>query len=564
MQRRIMLSAVALAIGAGLLVAASLASPASSGTSGPAASAAGKARRGGTFRYSLATDIDYVDPGLAYYVPSWQILYATCRTLMQYPDAPAPRGGRLLPDGAASFPRVSRNGRVYTFTVRRGMRFSTGRPITAQNYAWAINRVLSKEMLSAGQPFYEQIVGAKAVTAGRARRASGIRVLGRNRIQFRLTQRRPDFLNILALLFACPMPTNTPLTSEGIQAPVPGSGPYYIREWVPNRRIVVARNRFYRGNRPRNINQFVYDVGLPLETIRLNIERNQTDFGDIPPTAHAELGRRYGRQGKTGPGRYHVNPSMSFDYFSLNHDRRMFGGRTNGGGPARSGNVRLKKAVNFAIDRRALLAQRGAYAGIVNDQSLPPQMFGFRNVSIYPARPNFNRASRLARGNTRGGRADFYCPNRAPAPQQCQLVQAYLKRIGVNADIKLFPRAVQFQKCQTRGEPFDICWSGWHADYFDPYDFLFLFDGRTIKPANNANDSYFNSPTFNRRIARAQSLTGQARYRSFGNLDVWLMRNAAPVASYLTRNDRYFFSNRVGCFVYQPVYTLDLARLCLK
>jgi ABC-type transport system substrate-binding protein len=164
-----MLSAVALAIGAGLLVAASLASPASSGTSGPAASAAGKARRGGTFRYSLATDIDYVDPGLAYYVPSWQILYATCRTLMQYPDAPAPRGGRLVPDGAASFPRVSRNGRVYTFTVRRGMRFSTGRPITAQNYAWAINRVLSKEMLSAGQPFYEQIVGAKAVTAAHVR-----------------------------------------------------------------------------------------------------------------------------------------------------------------------------------------------------------------------------------------------------------------------------------------------------------------------------------------------------------------------------------------------------------
>ena len=52
----------------------------------------GIAQAGGTFRYSLDTDIDYVDPALAYYVPSWEIEYATCSMLMSYPDAPAPRG----------------------------------------------------------------------------------------------------------------------------------------------------------------------------------------------------------------------------------------------------------------------------------------------------------------------------------------------------------------------------------------------------------------------------------------------------------------------------------------
>jgi ABC-type oligopeptide transport system substrate-binding subunit len=554
MQRRLTLSVAMLLVGAGLLAASAVAG--SSGSASPQAKNSGQARVGGTFKHSLSVDIDYVDPALAYYVPSWAIMYATAGMLMNYPDAPAPRGSRLTPDIAAGFPRISRNGLSYTFQLKRNVRLSNGQPVTAANFVYAFNRDLNRRMSSPAQPFIEDIVGAEAVIAGRAQRATGLRAIGRYTLQIRLTQRAPDLLARLAMPFFQAIPTNLPITPEGVNAPVHSAGPYYIARWERNRQVVVNRNRFYRGPRPHNVNQILIDVGLPLETIKLNIDRGNTDTGDIPPSAHSELGRRYGVK-KKSPGRYFSNPQAGIDYLAINHDRNLFGG----GGV---GNLRLKKAVNFAIDRQAILSQRGAYAGVTNDQLMPPTMRGFRNVAIYPRRPNLSQARSLASGQTRGGSGVLYCSNRAPAPQQCQIVQANLRNIGLNMDIRLFPRATQIELTGRRGEGFDLSLDGWHMDYFDPYDFIFLVDGTTIRPANNNNNSYFNSPAFNRRIAQAKTLTGVERFRAFSRLDVDLTRNAAPMATFATRNDRHYFSARTGCYHYHPVFTYDYAAICLN
>ena len=88
------LSLLALLAGSGLLAASALGSASQS----PPAN---------TFRWSLAVDIDHVDPALAYYTPSWAIEYATGAMLFNYPDAPAPRGARLVPEVAAGFPAIS-------------------------------------------------------------------------------------------------------------------------------------------------------------------------------------------------------------------------------------------------------------------------------------------------------------------------------------------------------------------------------------------------------------------------------------------------------------------------
>jgi ABC-type oligopeptide transport system substrate-binding subunit len=554
MHRRLMVSVAMLLLGAGLLAASAIAGPSSS--AGPQASASGQARVGGTFKHSLTVDIDYVDPALAYYVPSWSIMYATAGMLMNYPDAPAPRGSRLTPDIAAGFPRISRNGLTYTFQLKRNFRLSNGQPVTAANFVAAINRDLNRRMNSPAQPFIEDIVGAPAVIAGRTSRATGVRALGRYTLQIRLSRRAPDLLARLAMPFFQAIQTNLPITPDGVNAPVHTAGPYYIARWERNRQVVVNRNRFYRGPRPHNVNSIVVDIGLPLETIKLNIDRGVTDTGDLPPAAHAELGRRYGVK-KGSPGRYFANPAPTILYLAMNHDRNLFGG----GG---LGNLRLKKAVQNVIDRQAILAQGGAYAGVTNDQYMPPTMRGFKNVAIYPRRPNMSRARALASGQTRGGSGVFYCSNRAPSPQRCQIAQANLRNIGLNMDIRLFPRATQFELAGRRGEPFDMTLEGWHMDYFDPYDFIFLVDGTTIRPANNVNFSYFNSAAFNRKITRAKTLVGTERYRAFSNLDQDLVRNASPLATYASPNDRHYVSSRTGCYHYHPVFTYDYAALCLN
>jgi peptide/nickel transport system substrate-binding protein len=554
MSKRLMLSVAMLVIGASLL-AATASAGSSASASGPQASS-GPAQKGGTFRYSLDTDIDYVDTALSYYTISWQIMYASHAMLMNYPDAAAPKGSRLVPEVSQGMPRISKNGKVYNFTLKKTYKFSNGAKVTAANYAAAINRDLNPKMASPAQPFIEDIAGAKAVIDGQATKASGVKVVSPYQLRITLTKRAPDLLSRLAMPFFAPVPTNMPINPDGVGAPVVTSGPYYIAKWEPKRSITLLRNRFYKGPRPHNVNRFDYDIGLPLATIRLNVESNATDTGPVPASAHAELGQKYGVK-KGSPGQYFVNPSAAFRYLAMNHDRPLFGGSA-------AGNVGLKKAVNFAIDRIAMINQRGAYAGVINDQYMPPTMRGFKNAAIYPSRPNLARARSLAQGNTRGGKNVFYTCNTGPCIPIAQIVQDNLKAIGIDSEIKPFPRAVQFTKTGTRGEPFDMSLEGWHMDYFDPYDFIFLLDGTTIRPANNVNFSYFNSPAYNRKIASASALVGQARYRAFGNLDIDLAKNAAPLASFITDNTRLLFSKSSGCFFYQPVYEIDLAGLCKK
>jgi peptide/nickel transport system substrate-binding protein len=106
-------------------------------------------RDGGTLRINVIADFPSLDPALAYEDVAIQILAATCAKLVNFPDAPG-SGARLRPEVAAAMPRVSADGRTYTFTLRRGYAFDTGAPVTPQSFVRALERVLSPEMQSPG------------------------------------------------------------------------------------------------------------------------------------------------------------------------------------------------------------------------------------------------------------------------------------------------------------------------------------------------------------------------------------------------------------------------------
>jgi ABC-type oligopeptide transport system substrate-binding subunit len=163
------------------------------------------------------------------------------------------------------------------------------------------------------------------------------------------------------------------------------------------------------------------------------------------------------------------------------------------------------------------------------------------------------------------GKAVLYTCNQPPCPERAQLIQANLKEIGIDVSIRTFPRSVQFTKEGVRGEPFDIADEGWIADYADPSNFINkLLDGRTIQAANNVDFSYFNDPAYNAKMDAAASKVGEDRDAAYAALDEDLVRNEAPLAAWMVANSIDFFSSRVGCHVYQPVYGMNLATLCLK
>jgi ABC-type oligopeptide transport system substrate-binding subunit len=108
----------------------------------------------------------------------------------------------------------------------------------------------------------------------------------------------------------------------------------------------------------------------------------------------------------------------------------------------------------------------------------------------------------------------------------------------------------------TRGADFDAYVGGWVADYPDPFDFInVLLDGNNIQASNNSNYAYFNNARFNKAMVDASKLSGQARYTTYGKLDVQIMAQAAPWAPFVNPNTREFISARLTNYINHPVYS---------
>jgi hypothetical protein len=91
-----------------------------------------------------------------------------------------------------------------------------------------------------------------------------------------------------------------------------------------------------------------------------------------------------------------------------------------------------------------------------------------------------------------------------------------------------------------------------------------LLNGSNLHESNNNNVAYFNDPKYNAKMTAASRLAGSARYSAYGNLDVDIMKNAAPWAPRNNFNNRILLSKRVGCFTYNAIYGTDLAAACIK
>ena len=415
MQKKVWLSGAMAALGAAMLVAAAFAGPASSKSSGPSASGQ---KKGGTMNVNMsATDVDYIDPTLAYGTVSWAILDSLCVKLMYYPDKPEPLGSKLAPDGAVGFPSVSKDGKTYVFTVKSGIKSNTGETLTAAHYSAAIDRVLNPKMQSPAVPFItgdNGIAGAQAVFDGKATHASGVKAAGQ---KLTITLLKPDgsLLSKLAMNFFCALPKGTEITADGINS-FASFGPYYVASRQVGRQIITKTNPNYKGSRPHNIDTFVFTANTNLDQSLLQVKAGQADYdiGGLPPTAHADLAAQFG----VNKGRYFVNRGLNVDYIAMNMTRPAFSSPT------------MRKAANYAVDRPALVRIRGKFAGFRNDQILPPGLGGYKDVKLYPIKgSDYAKAKTHRRVELQGRHAVLRQHRRGPAAGAGVQVQPHPDRL---------------------------------------------------------------------------------------------------------------------------------------
>ena len=528
--------------------------------SASAAVAAPAAKKGGTIVVEMTTDVDYIDPQLSYYGETWKLEAATACKLLNWPDKEGAPGAVVTPEVAAGLPIISNDGKTYTFTIRSGFKFSNGQAVTAQSFVNAFNRFANPKMQSTGIQFIDIIQGAQAVIDGKASTVSGVSAKG-NKLVIRLTRASPDLLARMTMPFLQAIDNKLAgqIDANGINE-YASCGPYYFSARTPGRSITLKRNPNYKGQRAANADTIQVNIGNDVAVEYQNVEKGTTDYasGGIPATEWKNVVNKYGLNKKDG--RVQVRPLLDVRYVAMNRSRPLF-----------KDNPGLAKAVNWAVDRQAFSAQGGYLYGKRTGQVLPPGMLGYAQQSFYPLKitaGSAKQAKKLAEPNLRDGKAVLWAANAGVAPLQAQLIQFNLKQIGLDADIKLLPRAQQFTNAgNPKTATFDMTIERWGADYADPYDFVnILLDGTQVTNSQHNNYAYFNVAKYNQQMSAASLLTGSKRGTAYAALDASMMKDNPPWAPLVNSNDRNFMSARVGCL------TLNMAQgggpllnvMCLK
>jgi ABC-type transport system substrate-binding protein len=226
------------------------------------------------------------------------------------------------------------------------------------------------------------IVGVPAYRARAAPGISGISARGQE-LAITLTHAAPDFPDRLTMAQFCPVPVGTPIAASGDHdEPIPSAGPYYLAANAGGNLAVLRRNENYHGGRPATVDGVLFREQVPFARAVADVEAGKADYVAEPGPALLPGSAVALRFGAASAGRRYLSaPMPATDELVFNTEH----------GPLRD--VRLRRAVNFALDRPALAA---AFGDAPTDRYLPPMMPGARDGHVYPIdRPDLARARSL-------------------------------------------------------------------------------------------------------------------------------------------------------------------------
>jgi ABC-type transport system substrate-binding protein len=543
MRRRLWLSITMIVAGTALLVAANFASAAGKGAS---------LKSGGTWKTALAGPGETMDPQTTYLTTTWWLEYSTAAKLFNYPDKAGSAGLKLVPEVASRY-TVSRNGKVYTISVRKGFRFSDGKPVTANSFVYAYKRVISTGLQSPGKSF---------VTDTHATNVASWRAVGKYKLVIKLRKPSGQFLSQLAMPFFQATSTKLPLNKELANPKhlndIPSAGAYTVRSSDPNKQTVIVRNKYYKGHRSHHLAGLTVYWNQQSQQAYLQTLSGQFDEAVPPPEQVSSAYKKYGKN----KSRFWVKPQVCTGHLPLNNSKGIF-----------KGNLSLRKAINYGFSRKDYIAQRGLFGGGTWSDILPPGMPGYTTKQQYPATPQLTKARKLAKGHMGSGVIRvWWRSSGVSGPAQKLIVNRDLIRVGFkpqNIKYTPFPGSDIYDAIGRKSADFDMALSvGWCQDYPDPYDFVNkLLDGRLVQSENNDNWSYFSSSKYNKKMDAVAPLVGAKRFAAYQKLSMDINAHAAPWAAMNTYNNTYILSKRVNpkSLVYQGAYQdWDINTMALK
>jgi len=523
--------------------------------------------RGGTMRLVARSAAGTIDPHINYTLQFWQVYQMLYDGLLGFKKAAGEEGFIVVPNLAEALPEPQNGGKTYVFKLRKGVKFWDGRDVTLADVVASYRRIFKVSGPTSGT-FYNGIVGADKCLKSPADCTLEGGVIGdeaAGTITINLVSPDPEFFYKISVPHAAILPADAPATDSGTTA-IPGTGPYMIESYDPNSQLKMVRNPYFKvwsedAQPDGYVDEIDYDFGLTDEAEVTAVQNGEADWMfDQPPTDRlGEIGSKYQKQ-------VYINTLTAWWYAPMNTNLAPFD------------NVKARQAVNYAIDRKALVNLFGGpvLASPVC-QVLPPGFPGHVDYCPYTKNPgtkwtapDIEKAKMLVKeSGTAGQKVTVIVEDTAVARSIGVYLQSVLNELGYDAAMKAISPNIQFTYIQNTKNQVQMSVSQWYQDYPAASNFLhvlFSCDSFTPGSDSSVNISGFCNKGVEAKMKKALKLgiTDQvAADKLWAEIDKEVT-DLAPIAPLFTPKHIDFVSQRLGNFIFNAQFYWVMSQAWVK
>ena len=438
----------------------------------------------------------------------------------------------IVPSLAESW-EISGDALTYTFHLRQGVKFHNGEELTADDVEYSFTRQLSVEG-AVNTDFLAQIKGASQLLEGTADQLEGFETVDDYTFTITLSEPYAGFLACLSTP-GCSIYNREATEAAGDQfgldpSVTVGTGPFRLTDWTINDQLVLTRYEdYWKG--PSELPGVVIRIVPDTETQRMMFESGELDVVDLDylPDAVDDFTTRYPDQIVSGP-------RVGTTYFTMNQNIEPFQ------------DVRVRKAVQMAIDRQAILDALYGGRGQVENGIYPHGLYGFNSsLPEITYDPEEAKALLAEAGYANGFEMQIAADSSASdaTNQALEIIQAQLGEIGIQAEIQNMDEST-WLATRNSGEMGSFM-STWTADYNDPDNFIYTFFGT---PENTKLRSLNYSDTeVMERVQKARTIVdADERIAEYQALEEKIVTEDAAWVPMYSRTHSFAVSKRVQGF----------------
>ncbi|WUH94139.1 ABC transporter substrate-binding protein [Streptomyces sp. NBC_00433] len=527
--------------------------------------------KGGTLQLAASSAEDgMLDPARTYVQPSWNLQRLYLRKLVDYAPVPGPGGRKLVADLATDTGRVSSDGRTWTFTLKSGLSYENGAPITSQDIKYGIERTFDRSVFGSGPSYFVDLLDQGQHYPGPYKDSDpdklGLRSVhtpDASTIVFTLAKPFADFRYVLAMSIAAPVPrTADKNDGKDFQDHPLSSGPYRVASYVENNSLHLIRNPQWKQSTDP------IRSALP-DAIDLRVYNSQDAVEDALLTGSADLDLNGQTLSDGAEARVLNDASLknrsdlvytgATRYLTLQTDIPPFN------------NQACRTAVQYAVDRSQVRAALGGEyeGGDIASTMLPPVVDGY-DPNAHPfgyddgaAYPTLAKQQLTACGKAGGFDVTLAGPANSPRLVEAMVaVQHTLAAVGIKVKIQQVETGTYYA---TLGSPSKLKQAGWGmaltvwaADWPTGGGFL-----RTlIQPGSPSNYAGLDDSELNAIAGKADTLTDPAEAADqWKAADAALMRDSVMVPLVYTRHLVYRGSRLTNAYQQQVIGGIDLTAL---